>query len=178
MSATHDRITDIWGPRTPHEGPDWPVLVDQNVAEDPDRWVQASCSLCSNGCGIDIGIKDDQPSGRIVGVRGRGDRRGQLWPSRSQGTLQLGCQCQLGPALRRTDLHFSTDPDDCESYGHDLLTGAPIKANDYRAKEPNGRAFLCPAEYIPPMEEPDEEYPFLLTTGHLVYHFYTRTKTG
>lgn len=77
-----------------------------------------------------------------------------------------------------TDLHFPTDPDDCESYGHDLLTGAPIKAGDYRAKEPNGRAFLRPVEYVPPMEEPDEAYPFFLTTGRLVYHFHTRTKTG
>lgn len=83
MSATHDRITDIWGPRTPHEGPDWPVRVDQNVAEDPDRWVQASCFLCSNGCGIDIGIKDDELGGRIVGVRGREVdvvNRGRLGP--------------------------------------------------------------------------------------------------
>ena len=77
-----------------------------------------------------------------------------------------------------TDLIFATDPDYCESYGHDLLTGTPIKAEDYRSKDPKGRAFLRPAEYIPPMEEPDEEYPFFLTTGRVVYHFHTRTKTG
>lgn len=27
-------------------------------------------------------------------------------------------------------------------------------------------------------EEPDDAYPFFLTTGRLVYHFHTRTKTG
>jgi anaerobic selenocysteine-containing dehydrogenase len=76
------------------------------------------------------------------------------------------------------DLEFATDPDYCESYGHDLLTGAAVSAEDYRAKEPNGRAFLRAAEYIPPTEEPDETYPFFLTTGRVVYHFHTRTKTG
>jgi ferredoxin-nitrate reductase len=77
-----------------------------------------------------------------------------------------------------TDLKFATNPDYCESYGHDLLTGAATSAEDYRAKEPNGRAFLRAAEYVPPTEEPDEEYPFFLTTGRVVYHFHTRTKTG
>jgi anaerobic selenocysteine-containing dehydrogenase len=76
------------------------------------------------------------------------------------------------------DLNFATDPDYCESYGHDLLTGAAITAADYSAKKPNGRAFLRAAEYVPPTEEPDEDYPFFLSTGRVVYHFHTRTKTG
>ncbi len=83
MTATRDSIVDIWGPRTPYEGPNWPVRVDQNVVENPDRWVQAACFLCSNGCGIDIGVKDDTPGGRIVGVRGRQAdvvNRGRLGP--------------------------------------------------------------------------------------------------
>ncbi len=33
-------------------------------------------------------------------------------------------------------------------------------------------------EFVPPTEEPDEKYPFFLTTGRVVYHFHTRTKTG
>ena len=41
-----------------------------------------------------------------------------------------------------------------------------------------GRAVLKGADYIAPLEEPDKEYPFWLTTGRLVYHFHTRTKTG
>lgn len=56
--------------------------------------------------------------------------------------------------------------------------GAAISAKDYRAKQPSGRAFLRAAEYVPPTEKPDEEYPFFLTTGRVVYHFHTRTKTG
>jgi anaerobic selenocysteine-containing dehydrogenase len=36
---------------------------------EPDAWVHSACLLCSNGCGMDIGVKD----GRIVGVRGQVD---------------------------------------------------------------------------------------------------------
>ena len=75
------------------------------------------------------------------------------------------------------DLVFDTDPDFCESYGHDLLTGAAVTSEAYRAKQPNGRAFLRAAEYVPPTEEPDEAHPFFLTTGRVIYHFHTRTKT-
>src|SRR5690242_19390131 len=79
-----DRIADIWGTRTPFAADgDWPVRVDRylepGVPVREVRWVQSACVLCSNGCGMDIGVKD----GRIVGVRGRAvDRvnRGRLGP--------------------------------------------------------------------------------------------------
>jgi ferredoxin-nitrate reductase len=76
------------------------------------------------------------------------------------------------------DLIFPTDVDYCETFGHDLITGAAISPEKYRANNPAGRAILKPAEYIPPSEEPDKEYAYLLTTGRLVHHFHTRTKTG
>lgn len=73
---------------------------------------------------------------------------------------------------------FPTDPDYCESYGHDLLTGATVGADAFRARAPGGRAVLKAAEYHPPHEEPDGEYPMRYTTGRTAYHFHTRTKTG
>ena len=66
----------------------------------------------------------------------------------------------------------------CETFGHDLEPGAAITEEEYRAQDPGGRAVLKGADYIAPLEEPDKEYPFWLTTGRLVYHFHTRTKTG
>ena len=66
MADTRDSISDIWGERTPYIGT-WPVRVDQRTIEEPDHWVQSACVLCSNGCGMDIGVKN----GQIVGVRGR-----------------------------------------------------------------------------------------------------------
>jgi ferredoxin-nitrate reductase len=73
---------------------------------------------------------------------------------------------------------FNTDPDYCETYGQDLSTGAEFSADEYRAKEPAGRAFLHAADYRPSPEVPSDEYPLLLTTGRTVYQFHTRTKTG
>ena len=73
---------------------------------------------------------------------------------------------------------FPTSPDYCESYGHDLDTGAAITPKEYRAHDPKGRATIKASEYLPPFEEPNDQYPLWLTTGRLVYHFHTRTKTG
>src|SRR5215217_8441983 len=83
MRASRDSVEDIWGPRTPFAG-DWPVRIDERVAAAPDRWVRSACVLCSNGCGLEIGVKD----GRIVGVRGRPDdhvNRGRLGPKGLHG---------------------------------------------------------------------------------------------
>ena len=79
MTITRDSIEDIWGERKPHENGEWPVRIDERTLEEPDEWVQSACGVCSNGCGLDIGVKD----GRIVGVRGREDdncNRGRLGP--------------------------------------------------------------------------------------------------
>ena len=76
------------------------------------------------------------------------------------------------------DGRFNTDPDYTESYGDDLTTGASFTEEEYRAKEPGGRAFLHAASYQPSPEVPSEEHPLLLTTGRTIYHFHTRTKTG
>lgn len=73
---------------------------------------------------------------------------------------------------------FFTNIDYCESYGHDLETGAPLTVDQYRAMNPAGRAILKAADYIPALDAPDEEYPLQLSTGRQVYHFHTRTKTG
>jgi hypothetical protein len=73
---------------------------------------------------------------------------------------------------------FNTSADYCEDFGHDLRTGAMRTPEQYKANDPKGRAFLHAADYEPPHESPDEDYPFWLTTGRVVYHFHTRTKTG
>lgn len=41
-----------------------------------------------------------------------------------------------------------------------------------------GKGRCHPCEYIPPAEEPDNEYPFRLTTGRVAFHWHTRTMTG
>ena len=76
------------------------------------------------------------------------------------------------------DRRFPTSYEDCESYGHDLETGAATTREEYKADDPAGRAILKAADYTPPTEAPDSKYPFWLTTGRIVYHWHTRTKTG
>jgi anaerobic selenocysteine-containing dehydrogenase len=73
---------------------------------------------------------------------------------------------------------FPTTEEQCETYGHDLLTGASITPVEYRAMAPAGRARLIGAEYVPPHEEPSADFPVLYTTGRTVYQFHTRTKTA
>jgi anaerobic selenocysteine-containing dehydrogenase len=76
------------------------------------------------------------------------------------------------------DAQFPSDTEECETYGHDLLTGAEVTEEEHRAMAPAGRAFLKGAEYSPAHEEPSDDYPLLYTTGRTAYQFHTRTKTG
>src|SRR5690349_8836324 len=97
-----DRISDDWGPRTPHGKDQWPERVDERTLETPDRWVQSACVLCSNGCGLDIGVKD----GKIVGVRGReADRvnKGRLGPKGLYGWESSNSADRLTTPLIRRD---------------------------------------------------------------------------
>jgi anaerobic selenocysteine-containing dehydrogenase len=76
------------------------------------------------------------------------------------------------------DGQFWAEPSYCESYGRDLVTGAPLDETEYKALNPTGKAVLKAAEYLPPHELPSEQFPFQLITGRTLYHFHTRTKTG
>jgi ferredoxin-nitrate reductase len=76
------------------------------------------------------------------------------------------------------DADFNTQTWNCEWYGLDLITGATNSAMEHKALNPDGRAIILPADYLPPHEPPGGEYPFIYTTGRTVYHFHTRTKTA
>jgi anaerobic selenocysteine-containing dehydrogenase len=92
--------------------------------------------------------------------------------------LRGGSGIQWGGERLYTDHVFNTAADYCESYGHDLISGAENEPDEYRAHDPRGRAVLKSAEYVPSPEQPDDEYPFVLNTGRSVYHWHTRTKTA
>jgi formate dehydrogenase alpha subunit len=40
-----------------------------------------------------------------------------------------------------------------------------------------GKGRFTPAEHRPPAEEPDEDYPYILTTGRVLFHWHTGTMT-
>ena len=76
------------------------------------------------------------------------------------------------------DGKFWSSPDYCESYGRDLVTGAPLSETEYKAMNPSGKAVVKFARYVPPHELPSDDYPLQLTTGRTLFHFHTRTKTA
>jgi anaerobic selenocysteine-containing dehydrogenase len=108
------------------------------------------------------------------------DYSGMSYERLRRGPIQWPCNDDHPDGAERlyVDDVFSTDPDYAETFGHDLATGAVQSEEEYRAKEPGGRAFLHAVDYEPSPEVTSAEYPFLLTTGRTVYQFHTRTKTA
>jgi anaerobic selenocysteine-containing dehydrogenase len=99
---------------------------------------------------------------------------------RSTSGVQWPCTADQPEGTERlyTDRHFNTDPDYCEDYGHDLVTGTPYERKDRADLDPRGRALLRAAHFQPPHEQPSEDYPLEFTSGRTAYHFHTRTKTA
>ena len=109
------------------------------------------------------------------------DYSGLTYEKLSRGTgIQWPCTDARPDGSERIyeDLRFNTAADRTQTFGHDLETGAARTPDEYRSKDPLGRALLKSAHYITPYEEPDGSYPFFLTTGRVVHQFHTRTKTG
>ncbi|WP_030236164.1 molybdopterin oxidoreductase family protein [Streptomyces sp. NRRL S-350] len=99
---------------------------------------------------------------------------------RAAGGIQWPCTAEAPGGTERlyTDGIDWAAPDTCETYGKDLVTGASVSETEYRALNPDGKAVLKAAEYLPPHEDTDDDHPLQLTTGRTLYHFHTRTKTG
>jgi anaerobic selenocysteine-containing dehydrogenase len=99
---------------------------------------------------------------------------------RERGGIQWPCNDEHPDGTERlyADGRFFSDPGYCESYGRDLVTGAPLEPTEYRAMNPTGKAVVKAAVYLPPHEPAGEDHPLLLITGRTLYHFHTRTKTG
>ena len=60
----------------------------------------------------------------------------------------------------------------CTSKDH---PGTPIL---HVGKFTRGLGWFYPAEYVPSAELPDDEYPIILMTGRILYHYTTRAMTG
>lgn len=58
---------------------------------------------------------------------------------------------------------------DCSHPGTDILHAKNFS---------RGKGAFIAVDHRPPAEEPDKDYPFILTTGRILYHFHTRTMSG
>lgn len=109
------------------------------------------------------------------------DYTGLSYEKLSRGSgIQWPCNDENPDGKERlyVDGVFNTSYDDCEGFTHDLSTGAEVPPEEYKKNDPQGKAILLAADFEHPSASTDEKYPLLLTTGRLVYHFHTRTKTG
>jgi anaerobic selenocysteine-containing dehydrogenase len=109
------------------------------------------------------------------------DYSGLTYATLREGSgIQWPCTDEAPGGVERlyTDGRFNTSPDVCETFGFDLATGTPRSETEYRALDPDGRAFLYGVEYEAGPEPASADFPMLLTTGRTVYQFHTRTKTG
>lgn len=96
------------------------------------------------------------------------------------GAVRWPCNEQYPRGCERLyeDLRFWTGVDECETYGVDFLSGNHTTHGDYARDDPKGKAFLRPAHWRRHPNPTSADYPFLLITGRVVYHFHTRTKTA
>jgi anaerobic selenocysteine-containing dehydrogenase len=184
----------IWGEKTGcFTNPDRTVHISHKAVEPPGE-ARSDLDIFLDYCRrMDFRDKDGGPLVKWSDAEGafesfkqmtRGrpcDYTGLSYAKLSGGSgIQWPCNAEHPQGRERlyTDGVFSTDADYCEIYGHDLMTGAVITPEEYRAQNPRGKAIIKSADYMPPVEQPDETYPFMLTTGRVVYHWHTRTKTG
>jgi ferredoxin-nitrate reductase len=186
--------TALWGEKTGcFTNPDRTVHLSYRAVDPPGEARSDLDILLDYARRMDFRDKDGaplvkwtDPEGAFDGwracSRGRpSDYSGLSYAKLSQGSgIQWPCTERDPDGRERLYENgvFTTGAEDCELYGHDLTTGAEITPALYRAHDPRGRAVIKPADWIPPSEEPDSAYPFWLTTGRVVYHWHTRTKTG
>ncbi|MCB2225435.1 MAG: molybdopterin-dependent oxidoreductase [Desulfarculaceae bacterium] len=103
-------------------------------------------------------------------------RMGQEWESNSGQEIWDNEVSMLAPSM--TGIKFSRIEGDGLQWPVPDLDhlGTPFLHKD--------GCFTCglgnfkPAEWTPPAEVPDEEYPLVLSTGRRLYHYHTRTQTG
>jgi ferredoxin-nitrate reductase len=99
----------------------------------------------------------------------------------ARGGIQWPCNDEHpdGTVRLYTDPHFPTEWQVSESYEKDLETGHEHTIDEYRKKrDPRGRAVLVAADYQPPLDTTDEQFPLIAISGRQAYHWHTRTKTG
>ncbi|HJU17854.1 MAG TPA: formate dehydrogenase subunit alpha [Stellaceae bacterium] len=70
--------------------------------------------------------------------------------------------------LRESSVTYPCDAED--EPGHDIVFGEGFPT-------PSGRGRLVPAAIVPPAEEPDADYPMVLTTGRQLEHWHTGALT-
>ncbi len=102
-------------------------------------------------------------------------RMGQTWNSVSAQEIWDNEISVLAPALGGIKYHRIEGDGlqwPCPTVEH---PGTPVLHQNAFA---SGKGSFTPVTWTPPAEVPDDEYPFVLSTGRRLYHYHTRTQTG
>jgi predicted molibdopterin-dependent oxidoreductase YjgC len=103
-------------------------------------------------------------------------RLGGHWPEYPDAESvwnELADLCPNWYGIRYDRLHQDGIQWPCPEIGH---AGTPF-LHAPRPARPGGRGKFFPVEYQPPIEEPDSEYPIVLSTGRTLYHYNSATMT-
>lgn len=103
-------------------------------------------------------------------------RMGYTWDSGSAREIWDNEISVLAPALGGIKYHRIEGDGlqwPCPSLDH---PGTPILHRD--GNFTRGKGMFIAAEWTPPAEVPDDDYPLVLSTGRRLYHYHTRTQTG
>ncbi|MFO0926998.1 MAG: nitrate reductase [Gemmataceae bacterium] len=112
--------------------------------------------------------------GRAMGFRGFDfTASAEVWEEFRALTTGRPCDMTGITARRlRTERHLYWP---CPDEAHQ---GSPRRYLDQVFPTPDGRARFLPRPHQPAREQPDHEFPFVLTTGRLYAHWHTLTRTG
>lgn len=103
-------------------------------------------------------------------------RMGQEWESNSGRDLWDNEISVLAPQM--TGIKYDRIQGDGLQWPVPSLEHAGTPTLHRDGKFTCGLGNLVPLDWTPPAEVPDEEYPFVLSTGRRLYHYHTRTQTG
>ena len=103
-------------------------------------------------------------------------RMGQDWPSESGREIWDNELSEQAPLFSGIKYH-RIEADGLQWPVPDIShPGTTVMHRDGRFTAGKGK--FAALEWTPPAEEPDTDYPFVLSTGRRLYHYHTRTQTG
>ena len=103
-------------------------------------------------------------------------RMGHVWPSDSGRKIWDDEVAELCPLFH--GIRFSRIEKDGLQWPCTSLDHPGTKVMHLNGSFTCGKGNLVPVEWTPPAEVPDEDFPFVLSTGRRLYHYHTRTQTG
>lgn len=121
-------------------------------------------------------VGDSKPDWQIISelAQKMGAREGFNFTSAEEVAAEIALVAPIYGGMQYQCLEDESRQWPCFDKEH---KGTPILHQDTFATK-TGKAKFIPLYYRPPAELPDEEYPLVLTTGRIIYHYHSSTMTA